>query len=122
MKNSLFKNLLPYLIILSGLFFAGFVSVLLVSHTESKKTDFLENKVQGVTTDVSAVSPSPEPTVLTATKPIIKTVAHLNPSPTPTYNSKPTLMNGFKSTALPVAGIFVLLTAFKFLEGRRWRN
>ncbi len=78
-------------------------------------------KVQVITSDTpSTYVPSPSPEVLgEATN---GTKLEANPTPMPTDAPKPTLINGLKSTALPIAGVFGLFTTFKFLEGRRWRK
>lgn len=79
-------------------------------------------------------TPTPLPTPLLKLK--VEEVA-LDQSPTPTPSPEvlgeaistktepdrqQVLANGFKSTALPVAGAFGLFTTFKFLEERRWKK
>ncbi len=62
-------------------------------------------------TFIQTPSPSPSPQVLGE-------AISLKDEP----NQQQLLVNGFKSTALPVAGMFSLFTTFKFLEGRRWKR
>ncbi len=79
LKQKLIKNLAPYVIVVIGLFFAGFISFLLVSPAESNKTGS-ENKVHGFATivNVSTSSPEPAPSVT-----VVKNIIHQSPSPSP---------------------------------------
>lgn len=86
-------------------------------------------------------SPSPTPSPTPSPSPVVKVInietvtSSLTPSPTipPTplpqvlgetteINRLQLLADGFKDTALPVAGVISLFTTFKFLEGRRWKK
>lgn len=82
LKQKLIKKISPYLIVATGLFFAGFVSFLLVSYAGSYKVESSENKVKGITSTINVVAPSPQPSTSIVTKPIIKIVSHVTPSPT----------------------------------------
>lgn len=78
-------------------------------------------KARVITDDVlSTPIPSPFPEVLGETTTGSKLEA--NPTPISVSDTKPSLMNGFKSAALPIVGVFGLFTTFKFLEGRRWKK
>ncbi|MBI3485864.1 terpene cyclase/mutase family protein [Candidatus Daviesbacteria bacterium] len=64
-------------------------------------------------------SPASSPEVLGETITIDPQPA---PTPKPSPSQQQLLINGFKDSALPVAGVIGLFTTFRFLEERRWKK
>jgi len=96
-KRKLVKILLPYLIVLIGLSFTGFVPFTLVSSADSTKVEPTENKVEEVIP--SAPTPSASP------KPIKKVAVYQSPTPAPTQtlSSTPTPTQASTPAPTPVA-------------------
>ncbi len=88
LKQKIIKRILPFIIIFSALFFAGFVSFSLANHQESKTKLFSsENKdVKGVTQTIVIPSSSPKTTPNTHIS-LVKTLA---PTPLPKVLPTPT--------------------------------
>lgn len=69
-------------------------------------------------TDKTILSPTPSPEVLgTSILPQQNSLQKSEPE-----MNKPTLVDGFKTNAVPLFGVFGLFSAFKILEERRWKK